>query len=93
MPTPGGKLVRASIAARELGVSWWTIKRWVRDRKIAGTRIAGRWYVSRKALEALRETLEIAGSGIEPLHVGKGATLDASPPRKGRPPPDTKASS
>lgn len=56
MPKPGGKLVRASIAARSLGLHVETIRTWIRKKKIDGVRLAGRWYVFRSALEKIQET-------------------------------------
>lgn len=58
MPKPGGKLVRASVAARTLGLHVDTIRRWIRGGKIGGTRQARRWYVFRDDLDKLTRTQE-----------------------------------
>lgn len=53
MPKPGGKLVRATVAAETLGLCHETMRRWIRSRKISGVRVAGHWYVHREALDKI----------------------------------------
>lgn len=39
------RLVPAAAAAKRLGVTQRTVRRWIIRKEIAGVRIAGRWYV------------------------------------------------
>lgn len=55
-PLPRGVLVRATVAARRLGVSARTVRRWIAcgtlaGRRVMGARVAG-WFVYRDALDA-----------------------------------------
>ena len=50
-----GALVRASEAARVLGVSPRVLRRWIDSREVAGCLIGGRWYVLRSELERVRD--------------------------------------
>lgn len=51
----GGALVRATEAARELGVSARVLRRWIDSREISGLLLGGRWYVRRAELERIRD--------------------------------------
>lgn len=50
-----GELVRATVAARRIGVCAATVRRWVRRGELAGSEVCGRVYVSRSSLEELLE--------------------------------------
>lgn len=55
--SPGGALVRASTVARELGLSVYTVRRWIEGGTLRGKKLRGRWYASRRALDAMRTAL------------------------------------
>lgn len=50
-----GALVRASEAARVLGVSARVLRRWIDSREVTGCLIGGRWYVLRAEVERVRD--------------------------------------
>lgn len=52
-----GKLVPAAVVATELGVSIWTVRRWIDGGTMRGVNLCGRWYASRTALDAIRTAL------------------------------------
>lgn len=47
----------ASVVAAELGLSVYTIRRWIEAGTLKGGRVRGRWYASRRALAAIRTAL------------------------------------
>lgn len=45
------ELIEVSILARRINRSEETIRRWIREEKLEGVKIGGRWFVKKKSLE------------------------------------------
>ncbi len=49
------ELIEVSILAREISKSEETVRRWIKEGKVEGIKIGGRWFVKKKSLERVIE--------------------------------------
>ena len=49
------ELIEVSILARKMNRSEETIRRWIKEDKLEGIKIGGRWFVKKKSLERVIE--------------------------------------
>ena len=58
-------LLSTTLAAAALGVTRWTVNRWIRDGDLEAVRIHGRYYVRLSVLEAFPGPLEPNDGPVE----------------------------